>query len=164
MMAMDMAIRVVTCALLTLGITGCSAASIPVTEVLNHGHCSGLAAGVSEANLDDVARFRGRRMLGNAALPPDSEPVNASAPPRLIAISRGEQPTAGYSLELLSAQTVGEGDTRIRLRWRTPSAHDSVAQMITHPCMVVGLPEDATGKVLVELEDGTALGEIPARP
>lgn len=164
MMAMSMAIRMVTCALLALGITGCSAASIPVTEVLNHGHCSGLAAGVREANLDDVARFRGLRMLGNTSPPPDKETDNATAPPRLIAISRGEQPTAGYSLELLSAQTAGEGDIRIRLRWRTPSAQDMVAQMITHPCMVVGLPDDATGKVLVELEDGTALGEIPARP
>ena len=137
---------------------GCSTASVAVTEVLNQANCTTLEAGVHAVTLGDVAHLRGRRMIGSITTPPNTPGDDQ----RLIAISRGEQPTAGYALELISASTATGDEITVVVAWREPAADAVVAQVITHPCLVLGLPDAATGPVSVTLEDGTPLGSLPA--
>ncbi len=147
--------------LATVG-SGCSTASVAVTEVLNDANCNtlhpGVHAGVHAVTLEDVARLKGRRMIGSITTPPNS----SGDPQRLIAISRGEQPTAGYALELISASTATGDEIEIVVRFREPAADAVVAQMITQPCLILGLPDAATGPVSVTLDDGSLLGSLPA--
>ncbi len=143
--------------LATVG-SGCSTASVAVTEVLNDANCNTLHAGVHAVTLEDVARLKGRRMIGSITTPPNSP----GDPKRLIAISRGEQPTAGYALELISASTATGDEIEIVVRFREPAADAVVAQIITKPCLVLGLPDAATGPVSVTLDDGSLLGSLPA--
>lgn len=144
--------------LLALSVSGCSSASVAVTEVLNQGNCIALDAGVHAVTLEEVARLKGRRMIGSIATPPD-KPADTQ---RLIAISRGEQPTAGYALEFLAASTTTGDEIEVIVRWHEPPADAVVAQVMTQPCLVLGLPDAATGQVSVSLEDGSSLGSIPA--
>ena len=144
--------------LLTILGSGCSTASVAVTEVLNHANCTTLEAGVHAVTLEDVARLNGRQMIGSTA-PPPKTPGNAQ---RLIAISRGEQPTAGYGLELISASTATGDEIEVIVRFREPLADAVVAQVITQPCLVLALPDAATGPVSVKLENGSLIGSVPA--
>ncbi len=146
------------CVLLSLGGAACSTASIPVTELLNNGNCNGLEAGVQAVTLEEVAGLRGRKMIVSSTTPADKP----SETQRLIAISRGEQPTAGYALELVSVQTATGERIEVTVRWHEPAADAVVAQVLTRPCMVLGLPDAAIGPVSVKLEDGSPLGGLPA--
>jgi len=150
--------RVWLCVLLSLSGSGCSTASITVTELLNHGNCNALDAGVHAVTLEEVARLQGRRMIGSVSGPAD-KPAETQ---RLIAISRGEQPTAGYALELISVLTAAGDKIEVTVRWHEPAADAVVAQIITRPCLVLGLPDAATGPVSVKLEDGSPLGWLPS--
>ena len=150
--------RICAAFLLTMLGNGCSTASVAVTEVLNQANCTTLEAGVHAVTLEDVARFKGRRMIGSTTTHPDTPGDDQ----RLVAISRGEQPTAGYALELISASTTTGDEIEAVVAWREPPADAVVAQVMTHPCLVLGLPDAATGPVSVTLEDGTLLGLLPA--
>jgi len=143
--------------ILSMAGSGCSSASVAVTEVLNEANCPGLEAGIQAVSLEDVAKLKGRRMIGSNAPPPDT----SGDAPRLIAISRGEQPTAGYGLELVSASTANGDAIEVIVNWREPPADTVVAQVITRPCLVLGLPDAATGPVSVSLDDGSLLGSLP---
>lgn len=149
--------------LLSIAISGCSSASVAVTEVLKEANCSGLEAGIHEVSLQEVAKLKGRQMIGSIAPPPDTSGTSGTSgdAPRLIAISRGEQPTAGYGLDLVSASTTNGETIEVIVNWREPAADAVVAQVITHPCLVLGLPDAATGAVSVSLDDGSLLGALP---
>lgn len=152
------AYRIGAVTLLAMVASGCSAATVAVTEVLNQANCAPLEAGVHVVTLEDVARMMGRRMIGSTATPPDQ----SGGAQRLVAISRGEQPTAGYGFELISASTTTGNEIMVTVRWREPAADAVVAQVITQPCLVIGLPDAATGPLSVSLDDGSLLGSLPA--
>jgi PrcB C-terminal len=144
--------------ILSMAGSGCSSASVAVTEVLKEANCTSLEAGIHAVTLEDVAKLKGRRMIGS--IPPP--PIPSGGAQRFIAISRGEQPTAGYGLELISASTATGDEIEVIVHWREPSADAVVAQVITKPCLVLGLPDAATGSVSVSLDDGSLLGSLPA--
>lgn len=140
----------------TMALSACSAgAAVPLNEVLNYGNCSGLSAGVREVTLDEVAKLRGMTMFGGE----DAAPVDQQGMPKLIAISKGPQPTAGYALTLKDGRL--EEDTLIiEVAWQEPAADAMTAQMVSHPCLVVGLPDPAPQKVVVMTSVGdTSDGE-----
>mgnify|MGYP001825925314 FL=1 len=77
----------------------------------------------------------------------------------MVSISLGQQPTAGYALSLDSA--FAEGTTAlIRVIWDSPPADAVLAQVITHPCLVVGLPSASFSKVRVVDQDLDELGRL----
>ena len=128
-------------------LTGCSHPTVSVSEVLNHARCSGLARGIEEIQIHDLAKVRGVQMLAAPAKADSSakeQPTrDADAPGRLFAVSNGEQPTPGYGFELLEAVAVKE-EIQLRYTWRTPAKDAVLAQVITSPCSVVALTPEST--------------------
>jgi hypothetical protein len=122
--------------------------------VLEHGQCQGLNSGLTIVDYADLARIRGSKLLSMST--PDGGETSDLL---LIAISQGQQPTPGYALTLESASA--EGTTAlVRVRWESPPADAVLAQMITHPCLVVGLPSAAFSQVRVVSQDYDEIGRL----
>ena len=144
----------------SMALTACSAgAAVPLNEVLNYGNCAGLDAGVREVTLDEVARLRGMTMFGGD----DAAPVDQQGMPKLIAISKGPQPTAGYAFVLKEGRWA-EDTLTIEVEWKKPPADAMTAQMISHPCLVVGLPDPAPQSVVVTTSDNEEIGRLTFMP
>ena len=141
--------------LLALGMAGCAGPTpIEAVAVLQHGQCQSVDAGVTRVDYADLARIRGSNLLSLSK--PEGEETTDLL---LVAISRGQQPTAGYALSLDSA--FAEGTTAlIRVIWDSPPADAVLAQVITHPCLVVGLPSASFSKVRVVDQDLDELGRL----
>ncbi len=141
--------------LLALGAAGCAGpAPLEAVAVLQHGQCQGVDSGVTRVDYADLARIRGSNLL-SLSTPDRGETGNLL----LVAISRGEQPTAGYALSLDSASAEGT-KALIRVRWDSPSADAVLAQVITHPCLVVGLPSASFSQLHVVDQDDDELGRL----
>ena len=148
--------------LLILSTAACSPMKqVEVVELLNHSSCQNLKAGISETTLAKVGTLRQSRLLP----PPDDAPVQPEQQlpeleaTRVFAISKGSQPTPGYAFS--HEETVLDGDrVRVRLAWETPAAGAVLPQMLTHPCIVLGVPETGA-KVLVAEDQGGAFAELP---
>jgi hypothetical protein len=139
----------------TLMAAGCAGnGQLDAVTVLRHDQCEGLEPGLTRVDMAALARIRGSTLLGMAAPEPD-----AADDLLLIAVSRGSQRTAGFSLELERARR--EGATAvIEVRWQAPEPGAMVAQVITHPCLVVGLPADAIDRVEARDQYGEPLGNL----
>ncbi len=130
-------------AALVLSLAGCSGARPVQTEVmLAHQNCQTLEAGITPVTLDRVAKIRGSRLIsldpaGQAQQGQPQQPqLNDIA---LFAISKGEMPTPGYSMTLAGAK-LAEQVLTVQVNWQTPAADAVLAQVITHPCLVIAVP------------------------
>ena len=145
-------LAVALCALL---LAGCSKTiELAATEVLNEANCKGAADGLAEVDYGAVAAMRGSTLLGISVAP-----TATASDLLLLSLSKGRQPTAGYRFELRDARLEGETAT-LFVDWETPAADASMAQILTYPCLVIGLepgPYD-----LIRAVDGTGetLGEL----
>jgi hypothetical protein len=146
---------------------GCADSSVEAVTVLNYNQCKGLEAGLTRVDYAAVAGIRGSTLLSMTE-PERSRPEDADQPGTppgsrddllLVAISRGRQPTPGYTLALEGARRQ-DGTAVVSLRWETPESGAVLAQMMTHPCLVVSLP--GTGLTRVEAVDqsGSSLGSL----
>jgi hypothetical protein len=131
--------------------------AIEATAVLNHDQCQGLEAGVTLVDRDAVAAIRERNLLGTSDgnRVPDGDLL-------MVAISRGEQPTAGYGFGLDGVHRE-PGTAVIDVTWTMPAPDAMVAQVITHPCLVVGIAEsdiDGLGRIEARDQYGTVIGSI----
>lgn len=142
--------------LAAVGINGCSTRDkLAAEEVLKHGNCQTLESGISQVSFEDVAKIRGSKLIGMTDLEqPQQEPDLL-----LLAVSNGDQPTPGYGFNLKDAYLDGE-TAIIEFSWTVPEADAILAQVMTHPCIVVGLGTgsfrliraiDHTGKLIGEL-------------
>jgi hypothetical protein len=157
-------------AALALGLTfagGCADSSVEAVTVLNYNHCRGLEAGLTRVDYAAVAGIRGSTLLSMTE-PEQNRPEGADQPGNpaepgddllLVAISRGRQPTPGYAFALEGARRQ-DGTAVVSVRWDTPESGAVLAQVMTHPCLVVSLP--GTGLTRVEAVDqsGTSLGSL----
>ena len=140
------------CALL-LG--GCARSiELAVTEVLNEANCTGAADGLHRVDYGKVAALRGSTLLGITTAPTASEPDLL-----LLALSKGQQPTAGYRFELRDAR-LEKGIATLLVNLKTPSADASLAQILTFPCLVIGLEAGPYDSVRVLDQEGELLGEV----
>lgn len=127
---------------------------VSLVEVLNHDQCRMPRAGVEVVGIDDVARIRGGRLL---TAPEESNTTPADL--LLIAVSKGQQPTPGYGFELLEGTMKGD-EVTVRLAWTEPPPDAVLAQVITHPCIVLGLDGKGFSTLRVIDDQDNALGEI----
>jgi hypothetical protein len=144
-------------------LTACAAGTVPLNEVLNYGNCSGLEAGIREVTLDEVARLRGMTMFGGETEGGAATPVDQQGMPKLVAISKGPQPSAGYAIVLKEGRMEDEA-LAIEVEWKEPPADAMTAQVISHPCLVVGLPDPAPQKVIVRTSNGEEIGRLTFTP
>lgn len=135
---------------------GCSNVQpVETVTLLNHKSCQNLKAGLTETSLDRISSLRQSRLLPA----PDDAPLQAeqSLPSleatRIFALSKGPQPTPGYAFADPSAKL--DADTlRLKVRWESPAADAVLPQMMTHPCLVIGIPKTEAAVLIAEDQQG----------
>ncbi len=132
--------------LATLPIAGCADAQhVDVMTVLTQGNCRTDKIGVSLIDYATLASFRGTHLIGMTESP-DAQ----RNPAHLIAIVPAQFPTPGYSVRLLDDPTFSGDLLTIDITIDRPPADAMLAQMITHPCLVVGVADPAVHRVRVD--------------
>jgi hypothetical protein len=130
------------------------------TTVLSYDRCQGIDTGLTRVSYEDVAGIRGSTLL---TMSRDDAPAagaeDAGSPALLVAISRGQQPTPGYSMTLADARRVADKAV-LTVRWQTPDSGAVLAQVMTHPCLVVGLPEQGIRQVEAVDQYGDTIGTL----
>lgn len=71
----------------------------------------------------------------------------------VVAVFTGEQPTGGYSVEILSvenggSQTKEQGAIAITVRYRQPKAGELVTEALTYPYHMIRIPKLDVSKVI----------------
>ena len=107
--------------------------AVPIAEVLNHRNCQSVSAGVTSVTFDQIAAIRGSKLIG---MTDDYEPEQSDL--ELVVISKGPQPTLGYAFQLTSVRSLGT-TLVVELDWLEPPTDAVLAQVTTHPCLVVGI-------------------------
>ena len=137
-------------------LTGCANGSaLSASTVLAYDQCQGLSPGLTRVDYQAVAGIRGSTLLSMTGA--DGE--TAADDTLLVAISRGQQPTPGYAMSLAGARREN-GTAVIEVRWETPPVGAVLAQMLTHPCLVVGISEPDIRRVEAQDQNGTSLGTL----
>lgn len=135
---------------------GCAEAHrVQVMTVLSNGNCKTTTAGVRVIDYAALAELRGTRLIGMTEAPEAAE-----TPLHLIAIIPPESPTAGYSLTLDEAMVPLADPLVLRVKLVKPPADAILAQVITHPCLVVGIENPGVKRVRVIDDADQLLGEI----
>ncbi len=141
---------------------GCADADrVDVVPVLTNGNCQTNESGVRLIDYATLAKFRATHLIGM------SESAEATQNPlRLIAIVPGEYPTPGYTVALQAAPELNRGAMTLQIKVEEPAKDAILAQMITHPCLVVGVADPAVTHVRVIDETAAVLGEVdlPKQP
>jgi hypothetical protein len=150
-------------ACLCLGfLSGCDRGlELAATEVLNNTNCKGAEDGLRKVSYADVARLRGSTLLSMTAGAGKVEPAIASNDTELLlfAISRGRQPTPGHFFTLKDAR-LKNGVAELHLDWQTPDPDSAQAQVITYPCIVIGVEVGEFRDVRAVDQNGELLGEV----
>ena len=130
--------------------------TLTATEVLNHQNCQAAEIGLRKVSFADVAKLRGSTLLSmsapDAAADPDEDVL-------LFVLAKGHQPTPGYRFELKGARQAGQVVT-IEFSWHTPAPDSVQAQVITFPCLVVGMERGDYNTVRAVDSNGALLGEL----
>lgn len=136
--------------------TGCAGERrLTVETVLNYDQCQGVSAGLTRVGYGQVAGIRGGTLLdlSRPAAATEGEDVV------LVAISRGQQPTPGYALSVADARR-RNGTAVIYVDWTTPPSGAVLPQVLTHPCLVVGMPQGDLTRVEAVDGAGASLGSL----
>lgn len=142
--------------LVAASVQGCSMGdTLATVEVLNHGNCQTLESGISLVSYADVAKIRGSKLIDMTVL---------EQPPKvpdllLLAISNGQQPTPGYQFSLADAY-LNRATAVIEIFWAEPEADAILPQVMTHPCLVVGMEAGSYRRVQVIDHTGKLIGEL----
>ena len=145
--------------LLLASFAGCArSAPVEVVTVFSHGNCQRINEGVAFVSVGQLASFRGVELL-QLETPPPAEGAPADETPLLVAILRGTRPTAGYTLELAGAPSLEAGVLTVTTRLMAPPPDAILAQVLTHPCLVIRIVAPPFERVRVLDETGELIGE-----
>jgi len=135
---------------------GCADAHrVNVVTVLNNGNCRTSDAGVRLIDHKTLAEFRATHLIGMTQSP---EVINN--PLHLIAIVPGSYPTPGYAISLSEGAELAGRLLTLRVKIKRPAPDAILAQMVTHPCLVVGVADPIVGRVRVVDEAAAVIGEV----
>jgi len=127
---------------------------VDVMTVLAQGNCQTEETGVHLIDYTTLAKFRGTHLIGMT----ESSDA-AKNPAHLIAIVPAQFPTPGYSVQLVDGTTLAGKVLTIAVKVEHPPADAILAQMITHPCLVVGIADPSVERVRV-MNEADVLGEV----
>jgi hypothetical protein len=138
---------------------GCSGHSgLDTVEVLNDANCRNPPMGLTRIDYGDIARLRGQTLLGISIEPSSDEPELL-----LLSVYRGPQPTPGYGFALKNSEQHGR-TLHLNLTWQQPESGAVLAQLLTTPCLVVGLvvgmERGEIDKIKAFDQQGTLLGTV----
>ena len=149
-------LRFIVSGALLLVVQGCTGAhQVQVMTVLANGNCKTTEAGVRLVDYAALAELRGTHLIEMS-----ETPAAAPTPLHLIAIVPPASPTAGYSLTLAESQLDLTDPLELRVNIAKPPADAMLAQMITHPCLVVGIENPAVKRVRVVDNADQLIGEV----
>lgn len=123
--------------------------------MLKFEQCKDLAPGLTLVGYQGLARIRG----GEFVAPTAGGAAGIDASVVLVAVSRGAQPTPGYGFALTAATRTGT-TAELRLHWSEPPDDAVLAQVITHPCLVVALPRAGLARVVAIDQAGEPIGSL----
>lgn len=136
-------------------LAGCSRpVELAATEVLNEANCRNAADGLQRVSYSEVAALRGSTLLGMSVAAGESE-----SDLLLFSLSKGQQPTAGYHFELRDA-LLDEQTATLLVHWQEPAPDSALAQIITFPCVVIGLESGPYTRVEARDQNDQLLGEV----
>ena len=134
---------------------GCDGQLQPAAlEVLNYASCQGAVLGVRQVSYPEMAKLRGSTLLGMTTGVSSDKPEVI-----LLSVYKGPQPTPGFSFSLSAARVV-QGTAELTVQWHEPDPNRVQAQMMTNPCLVIGIEPGVYSTVRVRESDGTLLGEL----
>jgi hypothetical protein len=157
--------RVLTAIMVGLvGIGGCAQSAeprgggdtLPATVLRAESHCRSPSSEPVVLWVDDPRRLQ-KIYADPARIPPPAPPAVDFTRDGVIFIGMGQQPTAGYGLDLAPGGVRLQGVVlQVGVNWRTPPPGVMVPQVITQPCLVLRVPRvsfqrlevvDQTGRV-----------------
>jgi PrcB C-terminal len=142
------------CAVAVALLYGCvDTRHVSVMTVLDHGNCGTGETGVRLIDYPQLAQLRGARLLAMSGDDATARPV------QLIAIMPGPYPTTGYALRLANPEPELADPLLLHVDLSKPPQGAVLAQVVTHPCLVVGIDDAAVHRVRVDV-DSTLLGEV----
>jgi PrcB C-terminal len=135
---------------------GCAEAHhVDVMTVLANGNCQTNEIGVRAIDYATLATYRGTHLIGMT-----ESAESTQSPAHLIAIVPGQFPTPGYNITLQHPATLSVDLLTLQISTEHPPADAVLAQMITHPCLVVGIADPIVRRVRVVGDNATVLGEV----
>jgi hypothetical protein len=152
-----------------LGLTACAAVPagqgpLAVTTLAAEAHCRtaqkapGLSWVTGAEGLRDWWQRLGPRTVGGT---PASPPAVDFDRQRVLVVDMGSRPTAGYSVALARPRAeLADGRLAIRVAWREPGPDTAVAQVTTHPCLLLRLPAGPYREVAVIDREGRLRGKL----
>ncbi len=136
--------------------SGCAEAHhVDIMTVLANGNCQTTEIGVRAIDYKTLATFRGTHLIGMT-----ESDESTQVPVHLIAIVPAEFPTAGYSIALQDPPKLSVDQLTLEIKTERPPADTMLAQMITHPCLVVGIADPVVHRVRVVGANAAVLGEV----
>jgi hypothetical protein len=147
---------VVALLVIAVFLLGCAdARRIDVVSVLKSGNCATSDVGVRLIDYKALAEFRATHLIG---MPESPETINK--PLHLIAIVPASYPTPGYAISLSEGAELKGPLLTLRVGIQRPAADAILVQMVTHPCLVVGVNDPTVIRVRVVNEAATVIGEV----
>ncbi len=147
-------VRGIALCLTGLCLTGCGE-HITVVPVMQHDQCGALNAGITLIDYAQLAKIRGVTLLDMTQSEPD-----ADGSLTLVAISKGQQTTAGFDLSVMDDAALEEMAVTIPVTWTEPASEAIVPQTLTHPCVIVGLPPGKYTLIRAIDQYGNEIGRV----
>lgn len=125
--------------LIPMSVAHASGGGMPTVSTVNTLYKASICRGLERtSSVKQISSEDWKAFL--AAQPNQSKADNSSDKGQIILVNMGEQRTAGYGVHLASetAQVV-DGSLRLPVNWVSPKPGMMLAQMITHPCLVVSV-------------------------
>ena len=110
--------------------------------------------GLARIDYPDLARLQGQTLLGISIEPSPDAPELL-----LFSVYRGPQPTPGYRFALQNSERHGR-ILHLNLVWQQPESGAVLAQLLTTPCLVVGMDRGEFDELKAVDQDGTLLGTV----
>jgi len=155
-----MLFRLLSCVFAIVATAACADAHrIDVTTVLSHGNCRTDTVGVTEIDYATLATFRGAHLIG---MTQSAEAIRN--PVHLVAIAPGQFPTAGYAVVLNGEPSLDGHLLTVRVKIDRPPADAVLAQMLTRPCLVVGVADQTVRSVRAIDDAQREIGEVVLSP
>lgn len=140
------------------------ARAIPVDVVYSSTHCGGGSVPPAVRRIRDATALRALSspvltIDGDALKRLQFDPAELAAV-TLLHVDMGERPTAGYTLSVERIE-IDAGSVTVQADWNEPAPGMMLAQVITHPCVVVRVA--ATDVARVRVIDASGRELIPAQ-
>jgi hypothetical protein len=139
------------------------AIKIEAMTILTSNNCDGLdqTAGAiwinNEKELASIVSKINRLKIGGNATP---APVVDFAHDGVLLVHMGRKPTSGYGIELALMQIeIQDQIATVRVHWAEPVKGAVLAQMITHPCIMIRMTKGSYTTVRVVGQNGVVRAE-----